>query len=117
MALGFFFGASGIYHLMSTDELVRQEGVFPFRILALLQPTLVISIVYVGGLRGAGDTRSPLLITLMGVLIRLPIGAFFGLYLGGGLVGAWIGMFAEMFWRAGAATFFFVRGRWRKKRV
>ena len=117
VALGFFFGASGIYHLMSADELVRQEGVYPFRILALLQPTLVISIVYVGGLRGAGDTRSPLLITLIGVLIRLPIGAFFGLYLGGGLLGAWIGMFAEMIWRAAGATFFFVRGRWRKKRV
>ena len=117
VSLGFYFGASGIFHLMTADELVRQVGVRPFRILALLQPTLVVAIIYIGGLRGAGDTRSPLIITVIGAIIRIPTGAFFGLYLGGGLMGAWIGMFAEMIWRAIGAAAWFVHGSWRKKRV
>ncbi len=113
IAFFFFYGASSIFQLMSTDELVRAEGVGPFRILALLQPLLVISIVYIGGLRGAGDTRFPLLITIGGTfLLRLSLGYVFGILLNGGLLGAWIGMFADMFWRATIASLRFARGKW-----
>ena len=98
---------------MSKDELVRAEGVGPFRILALMQPLLVISIVYVGGLRGAGDTRFPLLITICGaVLVRIPLGYYFGIVLGWGLLGAWIGMFGDMIWRALAVAARYADGRW-----
>ncbi|MCH7840898.1 MAG: MATE family efflux transporter [Planctomycetes bacterium] len=113
IACCFFFGASSIFEMMSKDELVRAEGVGPFRILALLQPLLVISIVYIGGLRGAGDTRFPLLITICGALmVRLPLGYYFGIVLNGGLLGAWMGMFGDMAWRAFASTLRFVRGKW-----
>lgn len=118
IACCFFFGASSIFEMMSKDELVRAEGVGPFRILALLQPLLVISIVYVGGLRGAGDTRFPLLITLCGTfLVRLSLGYYFGIVLNGGLLGAWMGMFGDMFWRAGASSLRFARGKWLTTKV
>jgi Na+-driven multidrug efflux pump len=97
---------------MSLDPLVRAAGATPFRALALLQPLLVVSIVYIHGLRGAGDTRVPLLITLVGVLIRLPLGYYFGIVQGLGLLGAWMGMFGDMLWRAAAAFVRFGRGRW-----
>ena len=73
---------------------------------------MVVSIVYIHGLRGAGDTRVPLLITLIGVLIRLPLGYYFGIVQGLGLLGAWMGMFGDMLWRALAAASRFLRGRW-----
>jgi putative MATE family efflux protein len=113
----FFLGASFVYEQMSLDPQVRAEGTGPFRILALFQPLLVTSIVYIHGLRGAGDTRFPLLITLVGILIRLSAGSIFGLVLHGGLLGAWMGMFGDMCWRAGAAAVRHTRGKWVHTRV
>ena len=78
----------------------------------------MISIVYIGGLRGAGDTRFPLLITLCGTfLVRLSLGYYFGIVLNGGLLGAWMGMFGDMFWRAGASFLRFLRGKWLTTKV
>lgn len=113
MGIIFFFSAQFIYETMSNDPLVQSEGVPLFRILALLQPCMVISIVYVGALRGAGDTRYPMLITILGViLLRLPLGYFFGIVCQGGLYGAWLGMFADMIWRAISISIRYSRGRW-----
>jgi Na+-driven multidrug efflux pump len=114
----FLIGAPLVYRVMHTDPLVRQVGTEPFRILALFQPLLIVSIVYIHSLRGAGDTRFPLLITIVGVIVvRLPLGALFGLYLGGGLLGAWVGMMGDMTWRAAAALIRFVYGRWDELRI
>ena len=118
IAVFFFFGASLIYQQMSTDEAVRAAGTDPFRVLALLQPCMVVSIVYIGGLRGAGDTRYPLLITLVGaILIRVPLGYYFGVVCRGGLFGAWIGMFGDMIWRAVGATIRYHQAQWIKTRL
>lgn len=112
MAILFYVGADWIYRQMTVDTLVQATGAGPFRILALLQPFLVASIVFVGGLRGAGDTRVPLLITVVGVSIRMAVGYTFGIVLGWGLLGAWMGMFGDIIWRAIAATIRYVNGRW-----
>ncbi len=117
ITLLFFFGADWIYRNMSLDPLVRETGVPPFRILALLQGSLIVSIIYIWGLRGAGDTRYPLLITLLGIILRLSVGYYFGIVRGGGLMGAWFGMFADMIWRMIAATWRYCRGRWLNTRV
>jgi len=114
----FVLFAREIYVLMTNDVLVQERGAGPFRVVALFQPLLVISIVYVGGLRGAGDTRFPLKITAVGTfLVRLPVGYYFGIVRGGGLMGAWYGMLADMAWRATAASIRFLRGRWLSTRV
>ncbi len=80
IATCFYLGARFIFEQMSTDAMVQAAGVRPFRILAMLQPFLVMSIVYVGALRGAGDTRFLLLITVVGaIFIRVPVGYYFGI--------------------------------------
>lgn len=118
IALLFFFGAEGIYSTMSRDPRVGEIGAAPFRILACLQPLLVVSIVLIGSLRGAGDTRFPLLITIVGaLLIRVPLGYIGGVVLHGGLLGAWAGMFGDMTWRAFAATLRYFKGGWTRTRV
>ncbi len=115
VAVLFYFNAEAIYHVMHTDPLVREAGVLPFRVLALFQPILGMSIVYVHCMRGAGDTRFPLLITIVGVLlVRLPIGYFFGIVLGGGLMGAWMGMCSDMIWRATSSWLRYRGGKWVK---
>ncbi len=113
----YYLAADWIFAQMSTDALVQAAGVVPFRVLTMILPLLVVSIVYIGGLRGAGDTRVPMLITVVGIAIRLTLGSYGGLVLDLGLLGAWFGMFGDMTWRAIAATGRFRGGRWIHVRV
>ncbi|MEE9296681.1 MAG: MATE family efflux transporter [Phycisphaerae bacterium] len=114
----YYFGADFIFRIMHKDELVQQVGPPAFRMLAFFQIFLTTSIIYVGALRGAGDTRVPLLITIIGVgFVRLPIGYFFGIVLGKGLIGAWMGMCADMVVRALLAALRFTRAKWIHTRV
>ena len=117
MAAFFYFGAGFIYEQMSADPLVRGVGVPPFRMLALLQPLMAVSIVFIWGMRGAGDTRYPMMITIVGVFIRVSAGYYFGIVRGGGLMGAWFGMFGDMTWRALASTVRYVGGRWQSTKI
>lgn len=118
MATCFYLGAQFIFEGMSRDPAVRAAGVGPFRYLALVQPLLVASIVYIASLRGAGDTRFPLLITIVGtLLIRLPVGYYFGIVRGGGLLGAWMGMFSDIAWRAIASAWRYTGAAWVRTRV
>ena len=76
-----------------------------------------MSIIYIHSLRGAGDTRYPLLITMVGVCIRVLAGYVCGIVLNGGLLGAWMGMYGDNVWRAIAGTVRYSRGRWIKTQV
>ncbi len=114
----YYFGADFIYQTMHSDPRVREIGPPALRLAAFFQIFLTTSIIYIGALRGAGDTRYPLLMTLFAmVFVRLPLGYYFGIVLDGGLVGAWIGMCGDMFVRGILATIRFSRGKWVTTRI
>jgi Na+-driven multidrug efflux pump len=118
VALLFYVLARVLFALMHLDPLVHAVGVGPFRILAWFQPLLALSIVYTGALRGAGDTRFPLLITFVGVtLLRLPLAWWLGIALGWGLLGAWLAMCADFALRTTLAAARFARGKWIRIKV
>jgi Na+-driven multidrug efflux pump len=109
----FFFGAGEIYSLMHDDQAVRAAGAPAFRLLALFQIPLMASIVYLMSLRGAGETRYPLLVTIIAMFgFRLPVAYVCGIVLQGGLIGAWMGMYADMTVRGILATLRYRRGSW-----
>jgi len=113
VGVAFYFGATALFQVMHKDPTVRAVGTSPFRIVALCQPMLAVSIVYIGALRGAGDTRFPLVITILGlVLVRLPLAYVFGVVLGGGLWAAWLAMCGDFVLRAILAAIRFARGKW-----
>lgn len=96
VAVAFFVFAEQIYAAFSDDPQVVAVGAPAFRILAFVQPFLAVAIIYVGSLRGAGDTRYTMVASLIGgFFVRLPLAYVFGVVLEGGLLGAWIGMFAD----------------------
>ncbi len=114
----FFVFAEPIFALMHDDPRVRAAGVPAFRVLGLFQVALVLSIVYKFGLRGAGDTRFPLWSNLLGIYgIRLPVAYLCAYGWPGGLLGAWIGMFADVTVRAVLVAWWFHRGRWMRLKV
>ena len=111
LTIAFLFGAEPLMRFMHESDAVQQIGSPALRLMALFQIPLIASIVYVAGLRGAGDTRFPLLMTVVStVFVRLPLAWLGGVYLQGGLIGAWVGMCADMFVRGAWATWRF-RGR------
>jgi putative MATE family efflux protein len=113
-----------------TDVPIIELGVPVLRLVAFAMPPLASTIVFTYALRGAGDTRVPVLFTWTGFfLVRIPLAYVFTsteLYLGPlgtvpglglGLLGAWWAMFADLLVRG---TFFlirFARGSWQGQKV
>ncbi len=61
--------------MLSTDADVRAHTEYFILILAVIQPLMAIEFAIGGALRGAGDTRYPLFITFVGMIVgRLSIG-------------------------------------------
>lgn len=118
VGIAFFLLADAIYALMSQDPAVRAVGAPAFRLGAFIHPFLCAAIVYNGALRGAGDTRWPMIFSLIGgILIRIPLAYLGGVILAGGLIGAWCGMWADNFAKCVMGWARVVQGGWKKVRV
>ncbi len=102
---------------------VVAEGVPVLRIVAFALPFLATLNVLNGALRGAGDTRWPWLIVLVGYLgIRMPLTYWLtGSTADGGwdlgLRGAWLAMFFDLTLRGILVAARFLNGGWKTARV
>jgi putative MATE family efflux protein len=83
-----------------------------------IQVFFALAMVVRNGLRGVGDTKWILAITVFGCYaIRLPLAWFLGIYLGYGLVGIWWGLMLELGVRGLMFLARFKYGAWEKIRV
>lgn len=114
----FYVFAGPIFRMMNDAPEVAAVGVPAFRVLALFQMPQAMGLVYIYSLRGAGDTRTPMLITTLCVYgIRVPLAWLGGLVLDGGLLGAWAGMFADVTMRSLLAFLWYSTGKWVRTEV
>jgi len=96
------------------DPEVIALGILPLRTVGLVQPLLAASMVFAGGLRGAGDTRFPMIMTASTIwFVRLPLGYLFALVFGWGLPGAWAAMALDMSIRGIGNYLRWRSGRWK----
>ncbi|MBN1139572.1 MAG: MATE family efflux transporter [Anaerolineae bacterium] len=118
MGLIFILLPRPLITLFTDDLAVIELAVTPLRIVGFVQPLLAASMVFPGCLRGAGDTRFPMIITGISIwAIRVPSVFLLGLALGWGLNGAWLGMALDL---AVRGVIFFLRfrsGRWQTAHV
>ena len=109
---------------------VVAAGVPVLRLVTFAMPALAACHIFSSGLRGAGDTRWPLVFTTGGFFaVRLPLTFLFcqpevrlpwgqvipGLGLG--LYGCWMAMQADLWFRGGLFLARFLSGRWQHTRV
>lgn len=88
------------------------------RLVAFAMPALACVIVFTQALRGAGDTRVPVLFSWAGFLgVRIPLAYWLTGPAGLGLFGAWLAMFADIWVRGILFGLRFVGGRWQRVKV
>ena len=81
-----------LVRMFNNDANVVRFGVMIMPLAAFFQFCDATQIIAGGALRGAGDTRFPMMLALGGGwLLFLPLAYLFGTVLGGGLLGAWVG--------------------------
>jgi putative MATE family efflux protein len=117
-ALAIFALAEPIARVFIADPIVVGHSVTFIRIHAVSIPAVGIFFAIDGALRGAGDTRFPLITSLSGMyLVRLPLSLILGFVLGLGIIGVWIPLVIEYYYRSAVITTHFRRGKWKALRV
>lgn len=118
MGVVFLLFAPQLVGFFTDEPEVIALGSGPLRLVALAQPLLASSMIFGGALRGAGDTRWPMVFTAAGVwLVRLPLAILFVLVLELGLMGAWYAMVVDLALRGTLVFIRFRRGGWKTVRV
>jgi putative MATE family efflux protein len=133
MGLIFFILAPWMFAFYCPEPEQRpiiDAGVPVLRLVAFAMPALASSIIFTAALRGAGDTRVPVLFTWIGFLcVRIPLAyvlSFPQVDLGAlgivpgadlGLFGAWLAMFADLHVRGAFFLGRFAGGKWKLMRV
>ena len=114
----FFIIPQFLVSLFTKDKDVIELATMALKIVSICQPFSGASMVLAGALRGAGDTKSVLFITYLGIfLIRIPITYLFIDVLNFGLAGAWIVMTIDLAIRSSLAFYIFRRGKWKYLQV
>lgn len=102
--------------LFVADTSVVLAGTSALRFSLLTLPALAISFICNGSLRGAGDTKFPVVVRATGTWgVRLPIALLLIPWLG--LIGARLAMAADFWVQASLSCWRFRSGRWRKAHV
>lgn len=119
MGVVFYTLAPWMCRLFSpNNEVVVAQGVTALRTVAFAMPALASAIVFTSALRGAGDTRVPVLFTWIGFLVvRIPLAYLLTGPMELGLFGAWLAMLADIWLRGLLFLWRFAGGKWQSIRV
>lgn len=133
MGVLFVLLAEPMFQVFCPDPHLRpvvDAGAPALRLIACAMPALASQIVFTAALRGAGDSRVPVLFSWLGFLgVRIPLaylltaprvdlgplGSVRGYDMG--LLGAWVAMCADLWLRGTFFALRFASGRWKKIEV
>jgi Na+-driven multidrug efflux pump len=116
--VAFIIVPSFLLGLFTISGAVVIAGVGALAVVGLGQPAQAVIFALSGALRGAGDTRYPLVVTLVNwFLIRLPLAYVLAFPLGMGLTGIWLGVTVDYFLRAVLFAIRFRSGAWARVTV
>ncbi len=118
LAAVYFFGARWMMELFFAEAHIVDIGVSIMRVIIFIVLFQVIQVVYMGCLRGAGDTfYTAVASTISVTLIRTIVSYVFGYTLGIGIIGIWLGVLADQVSRFLFASIRFRQGKWVKIKI
>ena len=104
--------------VFTNDIAVIDTAETPLRVIGFFLPAVGLGTTLPGALRGAGDTRAMLLVSLFSLwAVRVPIAIVLGLVAGFGLTGLWIGAGINYIVISIGAIARFASGRWQQIRL
>ena len=114
----FIFFAEPIISIFTQDPEVLDTGTMALRIIGTGYVFYGVGMVMIQALNGAGDTRTPTLINLIGFwLFQIPLAIFLAIYCNMGAKGSFIAIPVAETAIALAAWILFRRGRWKTVQV
>ena len=105
--------------LVSADKVEEIRTAYPLlRIVAFATAPLALTMILSGALRGAGDTRWPFAIGMVGMLgVRIPLAHWAVYHAHWGVQGAWWAMVVDLWVRCLLVSWRFWQGGWQKIKV
>ena len=114
MAVLMFVGAPVLTGFLTTDTEVIRLSTDALRIVAFSEPLFAVSIVVIGALRGAGDSKGPFLLNLCSMWgVRVLSVLLFAHKMG--ILGVWAAMAGELVFRGIIFLIRLLRGKWTEK--
>ena len=115
LAVIYFLGGETLYRLFFEEEEIVAIGVGIIRTIIFIVLFQVSQVIYMGCLRGAGDTAYTAMASTISVtVIRTTASYLCGFTLGLGMVGIWMGILADQIARFLFASIRFKQGKWTK---
>lgn len=115
IGLLFWFFPAELIGLFTSDAKTIELGVPCLKIAAMVQPLMAICEAMAGALRGAGDTKSPMIAALVGPgFVRLGMCWFLAFEMDLGLLGIWYGTSLDWIVRVLFLTAVYKRGAWKR---
>ncbi len=113
-AVGFVTLGKFLLQLYTDDPQVVAIGASMMVFLALIVPAQTTLLITIGGLRGAGDTRFPLYVSVIGIWgVRVAVAHLLVGQMAMGLTGAWLAMMIDQYIRSALVGYRLSTGRWR----
>lgn len=118
LAVVYFFGARPLMSLFFEEEEIVAIGVGIMRVIIFVVVLQIVQVIYMGCLRGAGDTFYTAVASAFSVTVMRTLGSYvFGYILGFGIIGIWIGVVADQLSRYILASIRFKKGKWTEIKI
>ena len=113
LSITYLLGARALMRLFFVEEDIISIGVQIMYVIIFIVLFQVSQVIYMGCLRGAGDTAYTAMASMVSVtLIRTAGSYIFGYMLGWGIFGIWLGVLADQISRFIFASVRFKAGKW-----
>lgn len=109
----YFVGARFLMSMFFQEKEIVDIGVSIMRVIIFVVILQISQVIYMGCLRGAGDTAYTAMASTISVTVMRTIGSYVcGYLLGWGIVGIWVGVVADQLSRYIFASVRFKQGKW-----
>lgn len=118
LAVIYFFGGEMLYRLFFKEDNIVAYGVQIIHVIIIIVLFQVSQVIYMGCLRGAGDTTYTAIASTISVtVIRTLFSYLCGIVIGWGITGIWLGVLADQISRFLFASIRFRAGKWTKIKI
>ena len=118
LSILYFTGAETLMKLFFQEEHIVAIGVRIMRVILFVVIFQILQVIYMGCLRGAGDTRYTAMASMFSVtLIRTAVSYFCGYVLNWGIIGIWLGILGDQVSRYLFASIRFKAGKWTQIKI